>query len=109
MATYFFRAVASDGKLRTGSLTAETDKTVTRELRKQGLTPIYVGVQQKKPFELKLPAFALGRKRDVLFFTQELSTLLNAGVPVDRAMHITADLTDKPQFRFLILDLLRMI
>src|SRR5438445_4185127 len=109
MATYFFRAVASDGKLRTGSLTAETDKTVARELRKQGLTPIYVGVQQKKSFVLKMPAFALGHKRDVLFFTQELSTLLNAGVPVDRAMSITADLTDRPQFRFLILDLLRMI
>ncbi|PYT32388.1 MAG: hypothetical protein DMG57_01975 [Acidobacteria bacterium] len=109
MATYFFRAVASDGKLRTGSLTAETDKTVARELRKQGLTPIYVGIQQKKSFELKMPAFALGHKRDVLFFTQELSTLLNAGVPVDRAMSITADLTDRPQFRFLILDLLRMI
>ena len=84
MATYFFRAVASDGKLRTGSLTAETDKTVARELRKQGLTPIYVGIQQKKSFELKMPAFALGHKRDVLFFTQELSTLLNAGAPYSR-------------------------
>ena len=49
MATFFFRAVATDGKLRTGSLTAENDKTVTRELRKQGLTPIYVGLDQKKP------------------------------------------------------------
>ena len=77
MATFFFRAVASDGKLRTGSLTAESDKTVTRELRKQGLTPIYVGSERKKPFELKLPDFATGHRRDVLFFTQELSTLLN--------------------------------
>lgn len=71
MATFFFRAVASDGKLRTGSLTAETDKTVARELRKQGLTPIYVGIEQKKSFDLKLPAFATGHRRDVLFFTQE--------------------------------------
>ena len=58
MATFFFRAVAPDGKLRTGSLTAESDRIVARELRKQGLTPVYVGVEQKKPFELKLPAFA---------------------------------------------------
>ena len=54
MATFFFRAVASDGKLRTGSLTGETDKVVARELRRQGLTPIYVGIDQKNPFELKL-------------------------------------------------------
>src|ERR1700730_6977020 len=100
MATFFFRAVASDGKLRTGSLTAESDKTVARELRKQGLTPIYVGVDRKKPFELKLPDFATGHRRDVLFFTQELSTLLSAGIPVDRALTITGELTEHPKFRF---------
>jgi general secretion pathway protein F len=109
MATFFFRAVATDGKLRTGSLTAENDKTVTRELRKQGLTPIYVGLDQKKPFELKLPAMGRGRRRDVLFFTQELSTLLNAGVPIDRALTITSEITERPQFRFIIVDILRVL
>ena len=39
------------------------------------------------------------RRRDVLFFTQELSTLLNSGVPLDRALSITSELTTKPQFR----------
>jgi general secretion pathway protein F len=101
--------VAPDGKLRTGSLTAESDRIVARELRKQGLTPVYVGVEQKKPFELKLPAFARGHRRDVLFFTQELSTLLNAGVPVDRALTITGELTERPQFRFIVLDILRVL
>ncbi len=109
MATFFFRAVASDGKLRTGSLTAESDKNVARELRKQGLTPIYVGVEQKKSFELKLPVFTRGRRRDVLFFTQELSTLLNAGIPVDRALSITGELTERPHFRFIVLDILRVL
>jgi len=109
MSTFFFRAVASDGKLRTGSLTAESDKNVARELRKQGLTPIYVGVQQKKGFEFKVPLMARGRRRDVLFFTQELSTLLNAGVPVDRALTITGEITERPQFRFIILDILRVL
>ena len=108
-ATFFFRAVAGDGKLRTGSLTAESDKTVARELLKQGLTPIYVGVEQKRGFELKLPAFVIGRRRDVLFFTQELSTLLNATIPVDRALAITAELTEHPQFRFIVLDILRVL
>jgi type II secretory pathway component PulF len=109
MATFFFRAVASDGKLRTGSLSAESEKNVARELRKQGLTPVYVGVEQKKSFDLKLPAFARGRRRDVLFFTQELSTLLNAGIPVDRALSITGELTERPRFCFLVLDVLRVL
>jgi general secretion pathway protein F len=109
MATFFFRAVATDGKLRTGSLTAESEKTVARELRKQGLTPVYVGTEQKKGFELKLPAFVRGRRRDVLFFTQELSTLLNATIPVDRALAITGELTERPHFRFIVLDILRVL
>jgi general secretion pathway protein F len=109
MATFFFRAVAVDGKLRTGSLTAESEKTVARELRKQGLTPVYVGTEQKKRFELKLPAFVRGRRRDVLFFTQELSTLLNATIPVDRALAITGELTEHPHFRYIVLDILRVL
>ena len=109
MSTFFFRAVASDGKVRSGSLTAETDKAVARELRKQGLTPIYVGVEQKKAFNLKLPSFGNAKRRDVLFFTQELSTLLNAGVPLDRALGIAGELTERSHFRLIILDILRVL
>jgi general secretion pathway protein F len=110
MATFFFRAVAGDGRMRTGSLTGDNDRLVARELRKQGLTPIYVGVAPHGAgFELKLPSFGKGRKRDVLFFTQELSTLLTAGVPLDRALTITGELTERPAFRFIILDVLRVL
>ncbi len=109
MATYFFRAVASDGKLRTGRLGGETDRAVARELRAQGLTPVYVGLEPNKSRELRLPSFARGRRRDVLFFTQELSTLLNAGVPLDRALAITGELTERPNFRVVVLDVLRVL
>jgi len=109
MATFFFRAVAFDGKLRAGQLSGDTDKVIARELRKQGLTPVYIGVAPKKTYELKLPVFAGRRRRDVLFFTQELSTLLNASVPLDRALSITAELTERPAFRVIVLDVLRVL
>jgi general secretion pathway protein F len=110
MATFFFRAVAADGRMRSGSLTGDNEKLVTRELRKQGLTPVYIGPTPKSTsFDLKLPSFGGGRQRDVLFFTQELSTLLNAGVPLDRALAITAELTVRPEFRFIVLDVLRVL
>ena len=109
MTTFHFRAATTDGKVRTGTLTAESDKAVARELRKQGLTPVYVSVEPKKSFDLKLPSFTGGRRRDVLFFTQELSTLLTAGVPLDRALAITGELTERPTFRFIVLDVLRTL
>ena len=82
---------------------------MAQELRRQGLTPVYVGDQPKKSFELKLPGFKGGRHKDVLFFTQELSTLLNAGVPLDRALTITSELTVRASFRLLVLDILRVV
>ena len=96
MTTFFFRAVASDGKLRTGSLSGENEKTVARELRKQGLTPVYVGRgAEEVGSSSSCPRSPRGRRRDILFFTQELSTLLNAGVPLDRALSITSELTER--------------
>lgn len=109
-APFHYRAVGSDGKTRTGVITAESSRNVARELQRQGLTPLYVGTEEKrKSFELKLPTFNGGRRKDVLFFTQELSTLLNSGVPLDRALSIANELTTKPQFRSLIGDVLRAI
>ncbi len=110
MTNYFFKAVASDGKLRTGTLNADSDRWVAQELRKQGLTPVYVGLQQqKKSFDLKLPQFKGRKRRDVLFFTQELSTLLSASVPLDRALSITAELTERAAFRLIVVDVLHVL
>lgn len=110
MTSFYFKAVASDGKVRTGTLHAESDKRVAVELRRQGLTPVYVGVhEQKKALEIKLPSIGGGKRRGVLFFTQEMSTLLNAGVPVDRSLAICGELTEKPAFRHIVLDVLRVL
>jgi general secretion pathway protein F len=109
MNSFHFRAVASDGQIRTGAIHAESERLVAFELRRQGLTPVYVGREEKKPLDIKLPSFSGGRKRDVLFFTQELSTLLSAGVPLDRALSITAELNERPSFRTLVQNILRTL
>jgi len=110
-ATFHYRAITADGKVRSGVITADDSKSVARQLVRQGLTPVYVGFEDKKftGITIKLPSFASNRRKDVLFFTQELSTLLNSGVPLDRALSITSELTTRPQFRGIILDILRTI
>ncbi len=109
---YFFKAVASDGKVRTGTLTADSDKRVANELRRQGLIPVYVGATPQESGGLAARFkfnYTPGRRRDVMFFTQELSTLLNSGVPVDRALTITSELTDRPHFRGVVADIIRVL
>ena len=95
-ATFHYRAITADGKVRSGVITADDSKTVARQLVRQGLTPVYVGFEDKKTngISIKLPQFASNRRKDVLFFTQELSTLLNSGVPLDRALSIASELTN---------------
>ncbi|MCC6591402.1 MAG: type II secretion system F family protein [Bryobacterales bacterium] len=107
--SFHFRAITPDGKVRTGSLTAETQKLVASELRKQGLTPVYVGLAPKQGFRFELPKWGGARRKNVLFFTQELSTLLNAGIPLDRALQITSELTEQSQFRTVVMDVLRTL
>ncbi|MCU0246984.1 MAG: type II secretion system F family protein [Bryobacter sp.] len=107
--SYYFKAVGADGKVRTGSLHADSDQRVAAELKRQGLIPVYVGAEQRKGFEFKLPQLGGGRKKDVLFFTQELSTLLNSGVPLDRALSITSELTERPAFQIVLADILRIL
>jgi general secretion pathway protein F len=107
--SFHFKAVAADGKLRTGVISAESDKRVAQELKRQGLIPLYVGVQQQKAIQWALPKFGTNRRRDILFFTQELSTLLTSGVPLDRALSITRELTERSQFRNVVLDTVRVL
>jgi len=107
--TFYFKAVAGDGKVRTGKLTGDDEKLIARELRRQGLVPVYVGREQKRSFNLKMPVFEGGKRKDVLFFTQEISTLLNAGVPVDRALTISSELCERPRFRTVLMDVIRVL
>lgn len=109
-AAFHFRAIAADGKVRSGSLTAEDEKKAAQELRRQGLTPVYVGAARESGgMEIRLPRLGGGHRKDVLFFTQELSTLLAAGVPLDRALSITSELTTRKEFRSVVLDVLRLV
>jgi general secretion pathway protein F len=110
-ATFHYRAITADGKARSGIITAEDSKAVARQLVRQGLTPVYVGFEEKKSggIALKMPSFASNRRKDVLFFTQEMSTLLNSSVPLDRALSITSELTTRPAFHAIVLDILRTI
>jgi general secretion pathway protein F len=109
MTTFQFRAVTADGKSRSGTYSADNEKQVSAELRRQGLTPLYIGLTKPGGLEFKLPEFKAGKRRDVLFFTQELATLLASSVPVDRALSIVTELTERPSFRLVVTDVLRLL
>ncbi|MGO9240675.1 MAG: type II secretion system F family protein [Bryobacteraceae bacterium] len=107
--TYHFRAMTADGKSRAGTLSAESERLATQELRRQGLLPVYIGPRPPQRREWSLPRLKWGRRRDVLFFTQEIATLLGAGIPLDRALSITSELTEHETFRTCVNEVLRAL
>jgi general secretion pathway protein F len=58
---------------------------------------------------LRLPRFQRISNKDILYFTEELSTLVRAGLPLDRSLTITAELAAKPAMRAIIQDVLKQI
>ena len=128
MATYYYRALDAAGRWQEGSRQAQTDKAVARDLQAGGLVPVYVGLSPAVSGAHagswlgslfgSAEATAGGRggmvrrramTQDRLLFTQELATLLNAGVPVDRALSICTELTENKAFQQVIADLLRQV
>ena len=47
--------------------------------------------------------------KEVMFFTQELSTLVNAGLPLDRSLTICKQLSGRPKVQAMVEDVLEGI
>ena len=111
MATFFYKAMAGSGSLVDGTLEGADDRAVARKLQDMGLVPIHIG--SKKSGEALKFDFRWGFRnvggKEVLFFTQELSTLINAGLPLDRSLAICKQLSDRTRVQSLVGDILQGI
>jgi len=100
MAQYQYRATDYQGKIVEGAMEAGEERSVILRLQERGLIPIRIGaggaVAAPTRSAIALPSFGSRVKRvknkDVLVFTQELSTLLAAGMPLDRSLTTLAGL-----------------
>jgi general secretion pathway protein F len=109
MSTFHYRALAADGKIQEGTLLSKDDRSAARELRRLGLTPVFIGTSKPSRFSFRIPKFVGRRANDVLHFTTEMATLLNAGIPLDRALSITAELTKRESFQGVVKDVLKAL
>ncbi len=107
MTTFHYRAVARDGRPRAGTLTMATREAALAELRRQGLTPVDLGTSAPKGFVL--PVWRTVSRKDVRFFTQEMATLLSSGVPLDRALTIATELTERDEMKVIIGEVLQAV
>src|SRR3989449_9477498 len=110
MAIFRYKAVNAHGAYSEGQLDVADTRSAMYRLQSMGLIPVSVEepAGQRSPRSTKIYLQRVSRK-DILFFTEELATLVRAGLPLDRSLTITAELASKPALRSVINDVLKQI
>jgi general secretion pathway protein F len=82
-----------DGTVRTGVIEAVDEKTAVEQLKNTGLIPLEIKAPGSRGFLSRIRIWTA--RKELTAFTTELSTLLAAGLPLDRCLNILADITDR--------------
>jgi len=116
MPSYSYKAADSTGKILTGVLEADGEKKVVAELQTRGLIPMRITPAKGNGKALGLnlsdqfrSLFQGVSSKDVMVFTQDLATLLEAGLPVDRALSLLIESADKERFKSVVSDILKTV
>ncbi len=104
MALFHYRAADSAGKVLEGIIEAEAEYGAVSRLHEMGFIPLRIAPPGETSEKLaQTPLAGLFRKRigqqQLLHFTQELSTLLGAGLPLDRSLSVLANLVEGEEFK----------
>ncbi|MCW5890086.1 MAG: type II secretion system F family protein [bacterium] len=109
MAMYKWAGVSPKGETLAGEMEATSREAVIIRLRTQRIQPIPAKIKEKGKgldYELKLPSLGAAVKgRDIVIFTRQFATMINAGLPIMQCLQILAGQTENKVFRKTINDL----
>lgn len=107
MAVFSYRSATRDGLVREGVIEAADEKAALGKLKNTGLIPLEIRAPREEGLFSRIRAKA-GRA-DLAAFTVELSTLLTAGLPLDRSLAILAEIAEHRGTRETVQSLLASI
>ena len=84
---------------------------ILQSLHQLGYIPIRITSPHEKAPSFRIPSFLHKRVgvKNLLTFTEELSTLVSAGLPIDRSLNILGTLTENERLREAVKDILKRI
>jgi general secretion pathway protein F len=111
MAQYLYKATTLSGEPVEGSMEGKDEKTVVQGLHQLGYIPMRIVSAEEKAGEARGLSFLPQRVgiKNLLIFTQELSTLVSAGLPIDRSLQILGSVTENRRLREAVKDILTRI
>jgi general secretion pathway protein F len=111
MVEYLYKATTLGGQTVEGAMDGKDEETIIQSLHQLGYIPIRIVSHQEKETGFRLPSFLRQRVgvKNLLAFTQELSTLISAGLPLDRSLSILGTLTENETLRETVKDVLKKV
>jgi len=89
--TFVWSGKTRQGQVQKGELVAKTREEVIAQLRKQN---ILVTSVQEKAASRKFPGFGGVGSKDIVIFTRQFSTMIDAGLPLVQCLEILANQTE---------------
>lgn len=115
MAKFTYEAVDKTGKQKNGVIDANSDAEARDKLKAQGLYPTTMSQQGKAPKKSaaadasrkRMPGWMAGnvKPKELTLFTRQFSTLLDAGLPLVRALTIMETMLKPGAMRNAVMDL----
>jgi len=108
MPVFLYRAADRAGHTIDGVMEAPDARAVIERLHKESYFPVRVAPHAERK---AWPTFGGNRvrQRDLLAMTQQLATLFEAGLPLDRALVILQELAPSPKLGAIVTDLLHSV
>jgi type IV pilus assembly protein PilC len=97
MPAFTYTARALNGDLKTATIEAPNRDEVVAQLRKQRLN--VVKIDEKKEADKKKKKGGKISMRDIVIFTRQFSTMINAGLPLVQALDILAKQSENPSLK----------
>lgn len=113
MPKFEYRALDKGGNATQGTVEALNKDAATETVVKQGLKPLIVKPYKKKfdPNNIQIPLLTRKgiRQKDLVIFTRQLSTMINAGVPLVRSLATMQSQTTNNNFREILEDITKEV
>lgn len=99
MPVFTYSARTISGELQSGEIDLPSRDEVVGYLRKQRLVPVAV---RAKPRELSFSIGSGVKTREIVIFTRQFATMINAGLPLVQSLTILAEQTENKKFKEVI-------
>ena len=107
MPAFEYQALKPNGKKEHGVLEADTERQIRQQLRDRGLAPLEVNpVLKKVEKQGNRPGFVIKRgisAGDLALLTRQIATLVRSGSPLADVLATTAQQTEKPRIKSILL------